>query len=231
MLTSIYTLHHPATTVLAQVPHQLRTLGHFWNLSSPIVAFARHPQLPNIMECDHLFPTFANVCTDTNSCKRSSTPPPAEDAQQQPPVCPQTPGAPRDVLPRTMIPPSPGGPRLNALATHPKRSARIRAPPAGSKRSHTAGVKKPALKATKTKINVVPADVPIAHGKTMGFKDLPGGEVFSASSESRLTTSRDPQLDLLLHCRQFASSPAGVPSSARITALTHSSRPPPYSPF
>ena len=99
-----------------------------------------------------------------------------------------------------MIPPSPGGPRLNALTTHPKRSARVRAPPAGSKRSQTVGVKKPAIKAAKAKIDVVQDDIAVACGKTAGFMDLPGGEFVSASSELRLTTSRDPELDLFLHC-------------------------------
>lgn len=139
-----------------------------------------------------LFLIFPDVtCADTIRFKRSSTPPPSHDADQHVPVCPGMPAVPRDALPRTMIPPSPGGPRLNGLAAHPKRSAPIRAPPASNARSQTVGVKKPATKSAKTKIKVIETETPVTAGKkTTSLMDLPGGMSDGALVSSRLDTDK-----------------------------------------
>lgn len=86
-------------------------------------------------------------------------------------------------MPRTIIPPSPGGHRLDPLATatSARRSAKIRAPPLGSRRSLTFGVKKPAANVAKTEFEVVDAfGADNDNKKVIGFRDLPGGahEIF-----------------------------------------------------
>ncbi|KAF3032925.1 hypothetical protein E8E12_004205 [Didymella heteroderae] len=106
--------------------------------------------------------------------KRASTPPPSEDVSQRLMAPPLTPGAP---LPKTIIPPSPGGHRLDILAAAAtsKRPAKIRAPPVGSKRSLIVGVRKPATKTSKAKIETSEAKDDIAFAKmSTGLMDLPG---------------------------------------------------------
>ncbi|KAJ4384850.1 hypothetical protein N0V86_000453 [Didymella sp. IMI 355093] len=106
--------------------------------------------------------------------KRASTPPPSEDVSHGLMAPPLTPGAP---LPRTIIPPSPGGYRLEVLAgaASSRRPAKIRAPPLGSKRSLTVGVRKPAAKVAKTRVEIVDTvDKGVDSKNITSFMDLPG---------------------------------------------------------
>ena len=109
---------------------------------------------------------------------RATTPPPSAEAEEQAlfPATPSTPGPVHDGLPRTIIPPSPGGPRLQALAAGARRSTRLRAPPASVKRSQTAGVRKAAPKKPKTKVTVFETQATVTNGESQtSFMDLPGG--------------------------------------------------------
>ncbi|KZM24956.1 hypothetical protein ST47_g3893 [Ascochyta rabiei] len=108
--------------------------------------------------------------------KRATTPPPSAEAERQLlSAPPSTPGAPHDVLPRTMIPPSPGFPVSQTLVATPKPSARLRAPPANRTHSQRSGVKKVAPKKAKTKTAVVKIQNAVADDrKATGFMDLPG---------------------------------------------------------
>lgn len=128
---------------------------------------------------------------------------------------PLTPGAP---LPRTVIPPSPGHHRLDvsAATASSTQSVKIRAPPIGSKRSLSVGVKKLAPKAVKTKAEVVQT-VDKVSKKFVGFMDLPGGAhlilPFSLSPLTRAEirnliytfTSSNPRQALLVHRPRLAS--------------------------
>lgn len=143
-------------------------------------------------------------------------------------VPPLTPGAP---LPRTIIPPSPGGPRLDALTASSRRATKLRAPPIGSKRSLTVGVKKPAPKVAKTKVEVVQAiDKVIGSKNGVSLMDLPGGAQLSTlpCSKSTLTRYRDPELDLYVHRLQLSPSSSCASSSPRLAAFAHTTRPAPH---
>lgn len=141
---------------------------------------------------------------------------------------PLTPGAP---LPRAVIPPSPGGPRLDALTASSRRAAKLRAPPIRSKRSLTVGVKKPAPKVTKSKVEVMrTVDKAMGSKNGVSLMDLPGGAQLSTlpCSKSTLTRYRDPELDLYVHWLQLSPSSPCASSSPRLAAFAHTTRPAPH---
>ncbi|KAH6621838.1 hypothetical protein C7974DRAFT_425601 [Boeremia exigua] len=107
-----------------------------------------------------------------SNLKRATTPPPSDRVDLTPP---QTPGAPQDALPRTLIPPSPGGPRLASLNASFKDTTRLHAPPLGGKRSQTAGVRKATSKGLRNKSSLGKSFEAIAESKkTTNLMDLPG---------------------------------------------------------
>jgi hypothetical protein len=78
-------------------------------------------------------------------------------------------------LTKTVIPPSPGGPRFDSLAPTLKRSSKPRDVPDATKRSLTVGVKKPTFKAARAILNILKVNNKVAkEKKTISLLDLPG---------------------------------------------------------
>lgn len=81
-------------------------------------------------------------------------------------------------MPKTVIPPSPGGPRFGSLAPTLKRSAKLQAVTDAAKRSLTVGVKKPMFKAARASLDILKVNNKAAEEKKkIGLLDLPGGKL------------------------------------------------------
>jgi hypothetical protein len=107
-----------------------------------------------------------------SSFKRPATPPLVGGALS----APLTPGAP---LPKTIIPPSPDGPRVvDSLAPTLKHSPKLQAVPGAAKRSLTVGVKKPTFKAARVSLNILKVRNGVVEEKQkIGLMDPPGGKL------------------------------------------------------